>query len=121
MKQEERNEILLREISSRLPYGVLVKTEDDYITTVDSIIIERPIINIGVQINGACEDYPIEEIMPYLRPMSSMTEEEKIEVLRCTASSIDKVIDFYNSHHLDYRGLIPKKLAIEAEEGMYKF
>ena len=28
--------------------------------------------------------------------------------------------DFMNSHHFDYRGLIPKDLAIEAPEGMYK-
>ena len=29
--------------------------------------------------------------------------------------------DWLNAHHFDYRGLIPKGLALEAPEGMYKF
>ena len=60
-------------------------------------------------------------IKPYLRPMSSMTEEEKdtydIMVL-CNASWV--VDDWLNYHHFDYRGLIPMGLALEAKKGMYK-
>ena len=68
--------------------------------------------------------------------MSSMTEEEKIEL--CTIAyapdemkTIEEKLhvikinakyaaDFYNKHHFDYRGLIPMGLALEAPEGMYK-
>ena len=75
-------------------------------------------------------------VKPYLRPLSSMTEEEKIEL--CTISyapdemktieeklyvikiNAKNAADFYNEHHFDYRGLIPMGLALEAPEGMYK-
>ena len=52
--------------------------------------------------------------LPFLRPMSSMTkkEEEEFNNLPIYHSEYLKV-DFYNSHHLDYRGLIEKGLAIE--------
>lgn len=68
-------------------------------------------------------------IKPYLRPMSSMTEEEKIELcIRAYAPDEMKTIDeklyviqtnaknatdFYNEHHIDYRGLIPMGLGID--------
>ena len=88
--------------------------------------------------------YPIEakltDCQPYLRPMSSMTQEEKqelkdllgSELVSCSdfgyleggtfveyISSIPYslciyVIDWLNAHHFDYRGLIEKGLAIDA-------
>lgn len=91
-------------------------------------------------------DSKIEVIKPYLRPMSSMTEEEKTEIdklnrppggdwtVQLTRSkiglyndfsrvvsfkSINKVLDYLNAHHFDYRGLIEKGLALEAPKGMY--
>ena len=36
---------------------------------------------------------------------------------RCTGSP--EAFDFLNAHHLDYRGLIDKDLALKAHEGMY--
>ena len=65
-------------------------------------------------------------IMPYLRPMSNMTEEEKkvykeISVCLCGEIVAKTMIDWLNEHHFDYRGLIEKGLALEAPEGMYKF
>lgn len=83
----------------------------------------------------------IREVKPYLRPMSSMTEEEKKEIGELLDASIEIdtdgnisyfsgsdfipcsdyhiYIDYLNAHHFDYRGLIPKGLALEAPEGMY--
>lgn len=57
----------------------------------------------------------------YLRPMSSMTEEEKKEVFSCISSkgwevSASQEIDWLNAHHFDYRGLIEKGLAIAVTE-----
>ena len=75
---------------------------------------------------------------PYLRPMSSMTEEERKELQEIAVAlsynkddiligtqinsfrQLDGVLDLFNSHHLDWRGLIEKGLALEALEGMYK-
>lgn len=68
----------------------------------------------------------------YLRPMSSMTEEEKVEYTSyCfeqpflqkgktpNLGSVPMCIDWLNAHHFDYRGLIQKRLALEAPDGMY--
>ena len=66
---------------------------------------------------------------PYLRPLSSMTEEEK---KRCDdiltkmyyheKSTLGDISDYLNSIHVDYRGLIPKGLAIAVtkENNPYK-
>lgn len=69
------------------------------------------------------------EILPYLRPMSSMTKEEmgnlekylgKKYDFRFTESQSFIYIDWLNAHHFDFRGLIEKGLALSAPEGMYK-
>ena len=83
----------------------------------------------------------LENDKPYLRPMSSMTEEERDSLEYyineygdlekwgsgeggCSTFDIQKevmpYIDWLNKHHFDYRGLIEKGLALEAPEGMYK-
>ena len=69
----------------------------------------------------------IKSIKPYLRPMSSMTDDEKKEYVNFFEDidgyvySIDATIeiDWLNAHHFDYRGLIEKGLALPAPEGMY--
>lgn len=72
----------------------------------------------------------IDEFKVYLRPMSSMTEEED-EEWRCYKSSIaessdellgkkiDELHDWFYRKHIDFRGLIPMGLALEAPEDMY--
>ena len=89
------------------------------------------------QENG--KPYIIDEFKPYLRPMSSMTEEEKNEWVSLMRkeyreqypySAVDssyyeyfptiESFDYLNSHHFDMRNLIEKKLALEAPEDMYK-
>ena len=79
----------------------------------------------------------MEMVKPYLRPLSSMTEEEKREYFSfiggkrpfdCDFSvypieyafiyehDINSYIDWLNKHHFDYRGLIKKGLALEVTE-----
>ena len=60
---------------------------------------------------------PIEDIKPYLRPMSSMTEEEKNELSHYD-NSVQRT-DFFYSHHIDCRFMIENGLALEAPEDMY--
>lgn len=69
----------------------------------------------------------IDDVKLYLRPMSSMTDEEFSEMkqayLNCSQDMTYAIfggIDWLNKHHFDYRGLIEKGLALEAHEDMYK-
>ena len=85
------------------------------------------------QING--KPYTIDEFKPYLRPMSKMTIDEKIEWFQMTQKHCDmsgfnellemvdftsESLDWLNKKGLDYRGLIPMGLALEAPKDMYK-
>lgn len=125
MKQEDK-ELLLRDLAARLPYGVKIRCNEDIIMTLRQI-----------DKDCFCECWENEDfichsrwMLPYLRPMSSMTEEELSEYrANCRYHNIKgtivyedtyKSFDWLNSHHLDYRGLIEKGLALEAPEGMYK-
>ena len=138
MIQEEKD-LLLRDLYARLPYGVKFKADNEecireihYIKDEDVYIREYQNLS-----------YWVDTIKPYLRPMSSMTEEEKEELKQehfkderlfaeCLtkmkngdSSMRGKVIphfasDWCNKNHFDYRGLIEKGLALEAPKGMYK-
>lgn len=133
MKQEEV-ELLLKDLGARLPYGV--KSEYHYIQDIEN----GKIIDINsfgrVNIDGHIKD--ICDIKPYLFPLSSMTGEQiwKAQNLlpdKCEISfenseirfygedchkikleQLEKLFNLFNMWHLDYRGLIPMGLAIDA-------
>lgn len=143
MAQEEKV-LLLKDLSARLPYGVKVTyniSGSNYkeISTIcgwelryDDLISFKLKNGLVVGCN----------IKPYLRPLSSITEEERKELSiilnyefyvdddfalvaeddrhRIRIELCDGYIDWLNAHHFDYRGLIPMGLALEAQEGMYK-
>ena len=119
--EKTNRELLIRDICSRLPYGVFVKfrqyTEPLLISIKDALAVS----------NGGEMLDDIQYL--YLRPMLSMTEEERKEyrnlcnnvlLMRYNVSNHYPVIDWLNAHHFDYRGLISMGLALEAPEGMYK-
>ena len=125
----EEKQLLLKDLCARLSYGV--KCQIDYDNEEDAFLgIERycddRIVSVCVEteeigLYEASEYFYPEDIKPYLRPMSSMTEEEKDEydrLVMCNASWV--VDDWLNVRHFDYRGLILIGLALEAPEGMYK-
>ncbi len=114
MKQEDKKELLLKDLSARLPYGVKCQMEDDFIINdspfYDYILSERHI--------ELFRNHKGFYIKPYLRPMSSMTEEERLiyeyyEEGTCSSGLASELIDWLNKNMFDYRGLIPKDLAIE--------
>ena len=114
MTQEEKD-LLLKDLSARLPYGAHLFTNSKHHIRLLTISHD---IDYDEQywINGL---YDVDEIKPYLRPMSSMTEEERKEHNSHRLSKWStyseycvNVIDWLNAHHFDYRGLIEKGLAI---------
>lgn len=98
MKQENSKQLLLKDLTARLPYGVKIE-------------LTWWVMGEGTCINTALEPDHIEqllndedgdtEIKPYLRPMSSMTEEEAKELsILCDITDVlsikitDEYIDF---------------------------
>ena len=131
MTQEEK-QLLLKDLCARLPYGIKVRLEGKpriVFGVQETLVIVRARNEKG---GWEWDEYDIEEwnIKPYLRPMSSMTEEEREEFENFLEGIVDGVerwdkpdlceeYDWLNKNHFDYRGLIPMGLALEAAEGMY--
>ena len=156
MEQEDKK-ILLRYLSMAVPYGVIVQVvkygkcydEREKKITVDCKVVGINRCNLITDKDNVEHTYakgyvstpitiPIDDgdmkSLPYLRPMSSITEEEKEEIKPLFSKFTDEfgkpvlVVrqnkmalyqDWLNEHHFDYRGLIQMGLAIEAPEGMY--
>ena len=131
MTADERR-LLFIELASRLPYGVIIRVQentehefDSYITSVSLNSIETSPINESD--SGPNVFYRIEYCKPYLRPMSSMTKEERKEYdIFCLSSylgideeSASNFVDWLNKKMFDYRGLILRDLAFEAPDGIY--
>ena len=127
MKQEDK-ELLRKDLCARLPYGVKVHLSNKHNRPEEDIVLNNIIIvekDGFVASNIIGYNYLLSEIKPYLRPMSSMTEEEEEEWWEfkdenTIVESHSYSIDWLNAHHFDYRGLIEKGLALEASEDMYK-
>lgn len=137
MTQEEK-QLLLKDLCARLPYEVhgeySWKCGKPYERELTGNLMAELILSFN-----SSED---SEFKPYLRPMSSMTEEEyeeyekandldtddSSETLKENMRAKSRVriskwyhgVDWLIEHHFDYRGLIPMGLALEAPEDMYK-
>jgi hypothetical protein len=120
MKQEEKD-LLLKDLCARLPYGVKMNhIADDEHSPKTLIGVAKDMITLeGL---GGYECVDVEDYKPYLFPLSSMTEEqskiyhELIGGMFGTSALInfEALEDFFNKNHIDYRGLIPMGLAIDA-------
>ena len=125
MTQEEK-QLLLKDLCARQPWGVKVQYNNK-VYAIDYVSAEYEEVKLDILDNYTVG---ISDIKPYLRPMSSMAEKEKLEVKEYLNSIEGKligfkartiwVIDYLNSIHVDYRGLIPMGLALEAPKDMYK-
>jgi len=138
MTQEEK-QLLLKDLCARLPYYCHFKVrwgDEDYnILDVGfgRVTLVKPFMSIT---SGSPL---VEEVKPYLRPMSSMSKSEWEEYKKAvmtdnnihTGCVIDgkpeiftvgvRGMDFLNEHCFDYRDLIQLGLALKAPEGMYEF
>lgn len=133
MKQEDK-ELLLKDLSTRLPYGVKGIIEGgDVVTTPLKWYAEHSLelsINYMVVKNGW---------RPYLFPLSSITEEQRNDISKllietqnefspygelnmkgcdnlfiCTVKQANVFINYCLIYHLDIYGLIEKGIALDA-------
>ena len=122
MTQEEKD-LLLKDICSRLPYGVMCRYQHiQYIENGKLIDINMfGIVNIDGHIKDVCD------IKPYLFPLSSMTEEQKEEYCGLQQkviynskgpvnSDVMEYINWCYKNHIDINNLIPMGLAIDATD-----
>ena len=136
MTQDEKK-LLLRDLCARLPYNI------------KCLDIERnTLINVDDLYNYLHSGWYF-DLKPYLRPLSDITKDERLEVemifekwFEKNACKVDgegyievlanydvsgiepgfcsDYVDWLDSHYFDHRGLIPRNLALKAPEGMYK-
>lgn len=134
MSNEERN-LLITDLTARIKYGVicLIERVDDFgpIHRNEKLtgFCFDDIGGFHFEVGGGLDIVFAEKIIPYLRPMSSMTEEEaeeyndlvnELSEYDCQPEqSSSKIIDWLIKNHFDYRGLIPMGLALEATNDMY--
>lgn len=118
----EEKELLLKDLSARLPYGVRCNIDcPAFIASQICVGLHAKRKTIVTIYDNECD---VEYAKPYLFPLSSMTEEQeesyrsKCEVIITEDDNIylDTVrsIDWLNKNHFDYRGLIGRGLAIDA-------
>ena len=125
---QENKELLLKDLCGRLPYGVIIKSlnGDDYGPAIDICYPQKVVAYMGQKMDAYAEDF-----LPYLRPLSSMTEEEKksYHIIKdrlceaCIHGTIKDIAYWTNSldlwfykYHFDNANLIEKGLAIEVTE-----
>ena len=141
MTQEDK-ELLFRDLCARIPYNVKCynsKYRPDLAEEIICITVNynHPCVQLGTYL------YKLEQVKPYLFPLSSMTEEQEKEIQEIIGNpdyaciirktdglelwlnfidtdptiwldAIFEVQDYLNKNHFDYRGLIEKGLAIDA-------
>ena len=117
MTQKDK-ELLLLDLCARLPHKIKFLRESwnfesdqelSVIETLEDIDKDGYINNTKV--------YKVEDIKPYLFPLSSMTEEQKSQYnfySRVAFADVSLLIDWLNKNYFDYRGLIKKSLALDA-------
>ena len=127
MTQEEK-QLLVKDICAKIPFGLKCTTKGNSWQGVypirgyldDKIFLDCPEYNEGD------DEWLVQNIVPYLRPLTSMTKKEKKEYDKLRMSFYKNakdaslvLIDWLNSHHFDHCGLIEKGLALEAPEDIY--
>ena len=111
---QEHKELLLKDLCERLPYGVKISVNNN-IESLQGINVLDNVVEYGSFLSS-----DIEEVKPYLFPLSSMTEEQEEEYndlnsyeLGCFPHT-EGALDYLIKNHFDYRGLIEKSLALDA-------
>ena len=133
---QEHKELLLKDLCARLPYRVKISVNNN-IESLQGINVLDNVVEYGSFLSS-----DIEEVKPYLFPLSSMTEEQAKEIQEIVGNpdnaciirktdglelwlnyidtdpticldTIFEAQDYLNKNHFDYRNLINKNLAID--------
>ena len=127
---EQDKELLFIDLLGRIPYNLKCEYKDELYEVIGyvhgRVVLVKPFMSSTIS--------PlIEEVKPYLFPMSSMTEKQNNlwrdvgvdDLFRCIdvdypktgeflALAHSKSVEWLDKNHFDYRGLIEKGLAIDA-------
>ena len=127
MMQKDKN-LLLQDLCARLPYGVKIEItySKDSGSSLRSRLCCEGINTLDTNILWLFQQSEV-YIKPYLFPLSSMTEEQKKEYNSLRSIGVDECgdityfdtfesVDWLNKNYFDFRGLIPKGLALDATE-----
>ena len=115
MTQEDK-ELLLKDLCARLPYEVKVNViySNEHASSLRQRVCVEGDNELNTDIIGLYQRNEI-DIKPYLCPLSSMTEEERLAIGNEFAyGHPHKAMDILHQRHIDYRGLIEKGLALDA-------
>lgn len=136
----EQKELLLKDLCARLPYSVKVEYDK---CACEILSIDRFNEELTIwKCPGCYPDIELENTKPYLFPLSSISEDQKYDfycrfikndcnfddfkfylytgmwrrkLLTLTSiDDIETIIDWFHKNHIDWRGLIPMGLALDA-------
>ena len=117
---QEKKELLLKDLCARLPFNHLVEYKGEEYNVLGiahgRLVLCKPFMSYTLN------EHPlVEEVKPYLFPLSSMTEEQRREqeayficIKHDMSFSICRYMEWCYKNHLDINGLIPMGLAIDA-------
>ena len=131
MTREEQKDLLLKDLSARLPYSIKASYYgvEEECETWDEI----ECVTLDGYVDISQYSLPIESIKPYLFPLSSMTGEQKKYIndrwdinedfdfeinpnwgkYFVDLGDVVNYINWLNENHFDYRGLIEKGLSLD--------
>lgn len=119
MTQKDK-ELLIKDLCARIPYGVKVEYKNE-IFGVEHVSPMYEEVKLDTHETWTVD---VSEVKPFLFPDSSMTEKQKKEMSSFDPFQTEEtktlgqwafhLVDFYNKHHFDYRGLIEKGIALDA-------
>jgi len=126
MTQEEK-ELVIKDLSSRIPYNVKIRIGGRP-KILQGVVGDKVVVRMKGDESWEDGYFDIQDwnIKPYLRPMSSMTEDEKSVYLTLRAhAGAFTCVEWLDKNHFDHRTnmdgehLIQLHLALKAKEGMY--
>jgi hypothetical protein len=131
MKQEDRQEILLQQLSARLPYGLILHIEwnDDSVIWEKAKLVSVDIVKKEITVTNFLSIFhttiKLDEVLvrPYLRRMMSMTNKEECEYDKIfpndtffSPMGVGKIVKWFYENRFDFENLIESGIAIDAKD-----